>query len=122
MAGKDELGRAGEERAARHLAARGLTIVDRNWRVPDGELDIVALTAGDVVVVEVKTRSGDAFGDPLDAVDGRKRARIWRLAQQWCRQHPAVSRGRRIRLDVVGITGPDPRRAPLEHVRDVSWP
>lgn len=97
-------------------------MLERNWRVAAGELDIIAATADDLVVVEVKTRSSDAFGDPLDAVDMRKRARLWRLACRWCREHPDAAHGRRLRLDVVGITGRDPGRAPVTHVRDVSWP
>lgn len=120
MATKDELGRAGEERAARHLAAQGLTVVDRNWRIAEGELDIVAITDADVVVVEVKTRSRDTFGDPLDAVDARKRTRLRMLARRWCRRHPEIARGRGLRIDVIGITGSCPARGSLRHVRDVS--
>lgn len=122
MAAKDDLGRAGEATAARYLAEHGLTVLERNWRVAGGELDIVAATARELVVVEVKTRSSTTFGDPLDAVDTRKRARLWRLGCQWCREHPAEARGRRLRLDVIGIVGRDPARAPVTHVKDVSWP
>lgn len=116
MARKDELGRAGEERAAAHLRECGYVILDRNWRCSDGELDIVAQRDDGIVAVEVKTRSGTAFGHPFEAVDDRKLRRLWRLAYAWRRAHPDVSRGRRLRLDVVALVGPDPTTARLEHV------
>lgn len=119
MAAKDVLGRAGEDRAAHHLTLTGHRVVDRNWRCPEGELDLVAVTADAVVFVEVKTRSSDRFGDPLEAVDGRKRARLWRLAQRWRHEHPDQSAGRMVRLDVIGITGSDPRTGRLVHLEDI---
>lgn len=121
MAAKDELGRAGERRAVAHLAARGFDILDRNWRAPGGEVDVVARAGASLVFIEVKTRRSDLFGDPLEAVYPRKRARIWRLANAWCLAHPSDARGRRCRLDVIGITGSDPATARLEHLEDVPW-
>jgi putative endonuclease len=55
---KDELGRFGEDLAARHLTRAGLEILERNWRCPTGEIDILALEGDVLVVCEVKTRSG----------------------------------------------------------------
>lgn len=119
MADKDVRGRAGEERAARYLSERGYDVRARNWRCVQGELDIVAFDGPDLVVVEVKTRRSDAFGHPFVAVDGRKRDRLWRVASAWMRAHPEQARGRRLRLDVIGITGPDPETAVLEHLEDL---
>jgi putative endonuclease len=121
MAAKDDLGRAGEQRAATHLRALGFDVLDRNWRTTAGEVDVVAHRDGGLVFVEVKTRRSDGFGDPLEAVDARKRARLWQLANAWCAAHPDIARGRPRRLDVIGITGPDPATARLEHVEDVPW-
>ncbi|WP_417564576.1 YraN family protein [Microbacterium sp.] len=121
MAAKDDLGRAGEDRAVAHLTARGFGVLERNWRCREGEIDIVARTATALVFVEVKTRRGDGFGDPLVAVDARKRARLWRLAGAWSNAHPDQARGCTRRLDVIGITGADPARARLEHLEDVPW-
>ncbi len=97
----------GETLAAEHLAALGLEVVARNWRISDGdlrgELDLVALDhdQGCVVVVEVKTRRGSGWGGPLAAIDGRKQARLRRLARAF------VSRSelpyRRVRIDVIGV-------------------
>jgi putative endonuclease len=62
---KDALGRHGEEVAARHLAAAGLVILDRNWRCAAGEIDIVAADGDALVICEVKTRRGhSASCDP----------------------------------------------------------
>ena len=119
MAAKDERGRAGERRAARHLEQAGWRVLDRNWRCPQGEVDIVATSADALVIVEVKTRRSDAFGHPLEAVDERKRRRLWQLAFAWMAAHPDLVQGRRLRLDVIAITGDDPETATLEHVQDL---
>ena len=63
MAAKDEVGRRGEQLAAEFLEGQGLTIVSRNWRCREGELDIVAHDRRNTLVIcEVKTRSGERFG------------------------------------------------------------
>jgi putative endonuclease len=118
MAAKDDLGRAGEQRAVDHLIAAGYRVVDRNWRCVQGEVDIVAVRAGELVVVEVKTRRSMDFGHPLEAIDARKAARLWRLAAAWIAAHPLEARGRRLRMDAIAITGPDPARGVLEHLED----
>jgi putative endonuclease len=118
MAAKDDLGRAGEERAAEHLVGAGYRIIDRNWRCPQGEVDIVAVRADVLVVTEVKTRRSLDFGHPLEAIDARKAARLWRLAAAWIAAHPHEARGRRLRIDAIAITGPDPATGVLEHLED----
>lgn len=119
MARKDDLGRAGEERAARELRRRGFTILDRNWRCPSGEIDIVARRGGVVAVVEVKTRSSTGYGHPLEAIHADKLRRLWRLARLWARAHPAQAGGRRVRVDAIALIGRDPTTAALEHVEDL---
>lgn len=116
MARKDELGRAGEQRAVDELIEGGYEIVDRNWRCRSGELDIVAVRGRDLVVVEVKTRSGTAFGHPLEAIGDDKLRRLWRLARLWAREHPDVSLGRRLRVDAIALIGRDPRVAEVDHL------
>lgn len=120
MADKDVLGRAGEDRAAEHYRQLGFDILARNWRTRTGEIDLVAASARDLVVVEVKTRRSTAFGHPFEAVDERKRRRLWRLAMAWIAAHPDAVQGRRLRIDAVGIVGSDPATAPLEHWIDVA--
>jgi len=72
MAAKDELGARGEHIAERHLVRRGLTVLDRNWRCPQGEIDLVLRDGDETVFVEVKTRSSVAFGHPLEAITAAK--------------------------------------------------
>ena len=69
---KDAVGRFGEQVAVEHLQDAGVTILDRNWRCREGELDIVARDGDTLVFVEVKTRSSSAFGLPAGAVSARK--------------------------------------------------
>ena len=122
MAAKDDLGRAGEDRAARYFEESGYRILTRNWRCRAGELDLVVTNGREVVVVEVKTRRGDAFGHPFEAIDSRKRIRLWRLAAAWMAAHPDELQGRRVRIDAVALTGADPCTATLEHIVDVEVP
>lgn len=111
------VGKYGEDVAVQYLQSIGMRILDRNWRSRLGELDIVAMDADTVVAVEVKTRTGDRFGGPLDAVPGRKLARIRQLTGQWlsCHEQDAA----RVRVDVIGIVRPPGGCASLLHLRGV---
>ncbi|MCK2036656.1 YraN family protein [Microbacterium sp. SSW1-49] len=120
MAAKDDLGRAGEERAVSHLLGLGYDVVDRNWRCAQGEIDIVAVHGDELAIVEVKTRRSTAFGHPFEAIDERKRRRLWRLAHAWVEAHAPRARGLSLRIDGIGIVGPDPETATLEHLRDLG--
>jgi len=93
-------GRAGEEAAAQWYSERGFAVLDRNWRCPVGELDLVVARGSLIVFCEVKTRSSEVFGSPVDAVTSAKRRRLRRLAASWLSQHGL--RGR-VRFDVVGV-------------------
>ncbi|MGN6444532.1 YraN family protein, partial [Amnibacterium sp.] len=105
MAQKDDLGRRGEEEAAAYLADLGYRIIERNWRCRSGEIDIVAMDGAELVIVEVKTRSGRGFGDPLEAVDPAKLTRLCVLAGAWRRAHRDV-RARTTRIDLIGVLLP----------------
>ncbi len=118
MRAKDALGKYGEDHAAQFLIDAGLEILDRNWRCAEGELDLVAVENGVLVVCEVKTRRNDKFGGPLVAVTPVKLARLRGLAIAWCRAHGW--RGP-IRIDVIGIWAAVPGRTDrVEHVRGVA--
>jgi putative endonuclease len=117
MAEKDVLGAWGEELAAVALEADGYRIIDRNWRCPQGEIDIVAMDGADTVFVEVKTRSSTAFGHPLEAITMIKLSRLQRLAMAWCVAHPAVHA--RIRIDVVAVIAPRTGEPVIEHLKRV---
>ena len=118
---KYSFGRCGEDFAVAHLAKLGWTILDRNWHCRAGEIDIVARDPGPpsrLVMVEVKTKSGSRFGDPLEAVTVAKVRRLGQLALWWQKQHPGVTDS--LRLDAIGIIK-KPGLAPvLRHVQGVS--
>ena len=100
-AGRQRLGRWGEDKAAAWYLERGWEVLARNWRGAGGELDLVLGREGTVVFCEVKTRSSTAYGHPAEAVDRRKQQRIRRLAVQWLRQHPEPVA--KLRFDVACV-------------------
>jgi putative endonuclease len=97
-----ELGTRGEEFTSSYLIQNGYRILDRNWRIKEGEIDIVARSASnEIVFVEVKTRSTPAFGDPLESISAEKLNRLQRLALAWLATHQLL--GSPYRIDVAGI-------------------
>jgi putative endonuclease len=101
--GRSRLGRLAEGLAAEALERAGLEIVARNWRRPEGELDLVARASdGTCVFCEVRSRTGEATGDPLESIDGRKRARVVRAARLYLNEEPVNATA--FRFDVVGVT------------------
>ena len=99
------LGARAEQLALEYLQARGLTIVERNYRRRLGEIDLVALDHGVLVIAEVRTRSTDAFGGAAASVDGRKQRRIIRAAAQLLQRHRDYA-ALPVRFDVLIVTGP----------------
>lgn len=98
------LGADGEDVVARWYLDRGYAVLDRNWRCRAGELDLVLASGRDVVICEVKTRSGDRFGTPFEAVGRAKQVRLRRLAAQWLAE-AAPFRPASVRFDVAGVMG-----------------
>ena len=113
------VGRYGEDLAARYLGEAGLDVLERNWRCPDGELDIVALDGAVLAFVEVKTRSTLGYGDPAEAVHPVKAARIHRLALRWLDEHRHCGLPRRpeLRFDVVAVVRLAPGGPTVRHLR-----
>lgn len=115
---KRALGAYGESLAARHLVDQGMVLLDRNWRCPAGEIDLVLRDADVLVVCEVKTRSSLACGTPHEAVTPAKVARMQELASRWQEDHGVAAPD--VRLDMVCVLRP--RRGPsaVEHVRGIA--
>ena len=113
---RQDLGRYGEERAAHYLLDRGYEIIERNWRSPVGEIDIVASEKGRLVFVEVKTRNGSGFGHPFEAITPNKVSRLRRLVAEWCvaKQVPVVT----VRLDAIAVLVSG-GRVHIEHLKEV---
>ena len=96
------LGDAGEDLAAAALKKQGYKIVERNWRSPLGEVDLIARHRGFLVLVEVKTRRNLTFGGPREAVSPAKQAKLRRLAEYYIREKRLGEVP--VRFDVVGIS------------------
>ena len=108
-----ELGRRGENAAARFLDRRGYEILERNWECAAGEADIIARDGDVLVFVEVKTRSSTEKGLPAEAVDEAKRKRYGRIASLYVKNYevPDVS----VRFDVVSLLVIAPDRVLMHH-------
>lgn len=111
------LGEWGEKLAAKHLVAKGMVVLDRNWRTAAGEIDIIFRDGDALVFCEVKTRRSMTFGDPGEAVTRQKASRLRTLAKQWL----AVSgvRPREVRFDVVKIMVSRSEGPVVSHVRGI---
>ncbi len=109
------LGERGEDAAVAYLERIGFTIVERNWRCPTGEIDIIALDEEALVLCEVKTRKGVGKGTPEDAVTPAKQKRYKRLAAAYIQfaDIDAVE----IRFDVITLLVLAEDRALLRHHR-----
>ena len=104
MKNNRETGSRYEEKAAAYLKKQGYTILEQNYRCPTGEIDLIARKEGLIVFAEVKYRKNMAFGNPLEAVDEKKRRKLYRTAQHYCTFHPEAAGGP-CRFDVIGILG-----------------
>lgn len=101
MNNRKSLGARGEELAVEHLKAKGLRILQRGYRSPFGEADIVARDGEDIVFVEVKARSGSSHGKAEEAVGPGKRERLGNIAQAWLEERGLPDA--RVRFDVVAV-------------------
>jgi putative endonuclease len=107
-------GVAGEEIAKEYLVARGWTILEHRFRLGRLEVDLVARRGDQVAFVEVKTRVGNAFGSPLEAVTWSKQREIARVALAWIDRHGEA--GDVYRFDVVGVILGSRRAPSVEYV------
>ena len=115
---RQAMGAYGESSAARHLTEeQGMTLLDRNWRCAEGEIDLVLRDGDTLVVCEVKTRRGSDFGSPLEAVTSDKFDRLRRLASCWL-EHRGLTVPD-VRIDLVGVDLSRPAGQRIAHVRGV---
>ena len=97
------LGNQGEREVAAYLQHKSLRIIDRNWRIKGGEIDLVVESPSKKIhFVEVKTRSTSAFGHPLEAIDREKAYRLQKLALAWLVSHESF--GADYQVDVAAVT------------------
>lgn len=100
MARHNDLGKQGEQIAQHYLAEHGYEIVECDWHIGHNDADIIARKDGLLVFVEVKTRTGDAYGEPEDWVDRKKQRAYIRLANSYVQQHNIDDE---VRFDIISI-------------------
>jgi putative endonuclease len=111
------LGRRGEDLAARYLESQGLVVLSRNWRCPEGELDLVLTDGRKLIVCEVKTRTSTRYGTPGEAVTDDKAHRIRRLARRWLTAYRVGWCA--LRFDIVSVLWPPGQPPRVRHLRGV---
>ncbi len=118
MAAHNELGKWGEELAARYLEGKGFKILFRDWRYGHRDLDLVALKEEEelLLVVEVKTRRDERFADASQAVTPQKIRSVALAVNAFVKAYQVRSR---VRFDIIIIVGKDPQTAEISHVEDV---
>ncbi len=112
-----ELGRFGEEQAAKYLRRRGYRIVETNFSCRAGEIDLIARNRKYIVFVEVKLRRSDAFAAAREFVTAAKQRRILATASLWLSAHESALQPR---FDVIEVYAPQGAegRVEINHIED----
>ena len=109
-----EFGVTGEQMAARYLVDLGYVILEHNYYNHHKEVDLIALDQGELVFVEVKTRSSDYFMQPEEAVNHLKRQNLIKVANQYIRYH---KRTEPARFDIIAIVKND-KETRIKHIKN----
>jgi len=112
---RQALGVQGERIAARWLRRAGWSVLAHRYRSGHRDVDLIVQRADVVAFVEVKTRRGNGFGSPLEAVHWRKQRELSRSAQVWVDRHGVA--GVSYRFDVIGVLV-EGERVRIRHVAD----
>ena len=121
MAEHNELGKWGEDEATLYLESEGYVVIERDWKIGKRDLDILAVSPDGetLVVVEVKTRSGDEYQQPEEAVDGRKMRNLAIAANAYVKEHLV---DKELRFDIISVVGVAHQVKRLEHLKDAFNP
>jgi putative endonuclease len=112
------LGKLGEEKAIEFVKAKGYKVLHTNWRFGKKELDIVSLKSGMLVVFEVKTRWGDYWEEPKEAVTRKKQRNIIEAADAYVEQFDL---NLEVQFDIISILVSG-RKFEIEHIPDAFYP
>jgi putative endonuclease len=113
-----ERGRSFEEIALGHLVRKGWTVLDRNVRFGRREIELVVRRGATVAFVEVKGRGGAGYGHPLEAITGRKRSEIEKVATWWVARNG--EEGLEYRFDGLGVLRAEGGGFSVEHIEN-AW-
>jgi putative endonuclease len=119
MATHNDLGRRGEALAKIHLEAAGYEIMDENWVFGKAEIDLIAYKEGVIIFTEVKTRTGNGFGEPEDFVDERKQKLLVQAADEYIY---LMNHQGDVRFDIISVLFDRNNNYKLNHIEDAFWP
>lgn len=119
MAEHNDRGRWGEHKAAEYLERKGYRILWRDWRDGHRDIDIVAVDADQLVIVEVKTRRNNDFMEPEQAVDARKIRSLGIAASKLVKTYDIELP---LRFDIISVTGTDDDNCGIRHIEDAFLP
>jgi len=114
-----ELGRRGENLAKTHLENAGYEILDENWTHGKAEVDLIAYKDKVIIFAEVKTRTGNSFGEPEDFVDARKQKLLVSAADEYIY---LMDHQGDVRFDIISILFDKQANYTLKHIEDAFWP
>jgi putative endonuclease len=119
MAVHNDLGRYGESLAKVHLEQAGYEILDENWTHGKAEIDLIAYKDRVIIFAEVKTRTGNDFGEPEDFVDTRKQKLLADAADEYIY---LMDHQGDVRFDIIAILFSSETNYKLNHIEDAFWP
>ncbi|MDB4925628.1 YraN family protein [Mucilaginibacter sp.] len=119
MALHNDLGRKGESIAKTHLEESGYEILDENWTHGKLEVDLIAYKDRVIIFAEVKTRTGNWFGQPEDFVDIRKQKLLANAADEYIY---LMDHQGEVRFDIIAILFNNETNYKLNHIEDAFWP
>ena len=111
------VGAAAEAQALKYLKKKGLTYVEKNFRIKQGELDLIMMDSGTLVFVEVRYRKSTKYGTPEETVNNRKQQKLLIAANTYL-QAKGIADRYPCRFDVVAITQQDD---PKDRTLKVNW-
>lgn len=115
---RPNLGAIGEESARRYFGEKGWPVLARNWRCPEGELDLIVQEGETIVFVEVRTRSSLRFGTPEESLTAAKRSHLKRAGETYLEAAGLVERDWRVDLIAIECSRTGTIRR-FDHIRDV---
>jgi putative endonuclease len=115
---KSAIGNKGEEIALKHLLEKGYKILEKNWRFRHKEVDIIATDSTNLVIVEVKTRTNDIYGDPEQSVTFQKQDYLIAAAEQYLNIKDLTTP---VRFDIITIVL-EQGKFILNHIEDAFYP
>ncbi|MFM6954421.1 MAG: YraN family protein [Sphingobacteriaceae bacterium] len=119
MTAAGELGKRGETWARDYFLKHHYEILEQNWTFDRAELDLIVYQDQTLIFVEVKTRSGVAFGTPEEFVDAAKQKHLQRAAEEYIR---LMNHQGEVRFDICAILVDEAQNPTIKHIIDAFWP